>query len=156
MSGDLKLLPDTKRVFMNREIGKHAEIEMLEWLKSKGVPNGASELRVIISRSPCEKCLDEIIAFQKAHSRIKIRIGFKHWYHKNDFLCSNAGKMAKSTDDGIECSVLSSNYLELFSRLYHPRTISSCDWQIPIEHALNISMRNKWIVMKDCRSPPCS
>jgi hypothetical protein len=129
------LFSDGKRVFMNRERGKHAEIEMLEWLTSKRLPANARELRVIISRSPCEQCLDKIIEFKKAHSFIKIRIGFNHWYHDNSSECSNARKMAESTKFGIQYSVLSQNDLQLFSALYKPHTVSSCDWQTSIDHA---------------------
>lgn len=96
---ELELHPGTRRAFKNYERGTHAEIEMLECLTARRMVG--RELRIVVSRAPCEDCLKRIIAFQERNN-VKVRIGFAHWYRR-----SNLHQMYASViDQGFEYTVL--------------------------------------------------
>lgn len=139
------LLPKTRRVFKNFERGKHAEIEMLEWLKDGNVPKNANELRIVISRSPCKVCLNKIIHFKKSLllRDVKFRIGFANWYRKDQDNCSDALQMYDSIENGIEYLLLTKTDIEcgvmssLFERNNKKVLVSiSPDWITTFEHGL--------------------
>ena len=142
--------------FKNREVQKHAEMEMLEWLTSlsSGFVAG-EELRIAISRSPCQDCLDGIVKWQRTYrnnnnQRVKIRIGFANWYHGGTGRghCSSASQMSESIDGGdFVYSMLTHDDIEsdgdgLFAPLFEPyqaRTIFATpfDWKTTMQHAWN-------------------
>lgn len=79
MRAQNRVAPGTRRVFKKREQGKHAEIEMFEWLTSMDYTG--RELQIVVRRAPCEACLKRIIALQERNYRfVTFRIGFAHWY----------------------------------------------------------------------------
>lgn len=83
-----------RAAFLNRAKGKHAEVEMLEWLcENDNLCYQATELHIVISRAPCKSCLEHIVSFLKAQS-LKCHIGFYHWYAG-----SSVGDMVGSMDD---------------------------------------------------------
>lgn len=71
-----------RAAFISREREKHTEEEMLEWLCANECRR-ASELLIVVSRAPCQKCLQQILAFLEERKKrlpaIKCRIGFYHW-----------------------------------------------------------------------------
>lgn len=143
ISGNLNMMcPGTRRVFKNRENGNHAEIEMLEWLSSTTtscIKRGV-ELRFVVSRSPCENCLERILAFQKKHGAVNIRIGFASWYHKSSSRCSNLHQMYDSAISmDTNYALLSQTEMEdgtfspLFGSTLPPAVYP--DWKEAMEHA---------------------
>lgn len=150
---ELQLIYETRRVFKNREVGKHAEIEMLEWLTSSDVPAGARELWIAVSRSPCQDCLDKIISFVQSlplhiRNKIKIRIGFAHWYHKNincTKSCSSAKQMSTSLDYVIKYTVLTRSEIKTipWSDLFEPNNLKHLSTFVP-ENDRRIVLQDAW------------
>ena len=114
--------PSVKAAFINRDIGRHAEEEMLESLRKKKPPE-SSHLLIAISRAPCKDCLCKLLCFLK-EDQVSCSIGFSHWYRGSSL--KQMHESLKGEIHSLEYHVLTLSNMErdgIFSPLFSQQNI---------------------------------